>query len=244
MLDLAVLVDCLTTSPKNPTFHSDTLILAGNSLPDLIVSTARFCEEETEIQRVLFVGGVGHGTGPLIANCKKQYPALVREEWDTLSEAEITQEIFSFYCKRPLTMLLEKQSTNTGENARFSHEIFPEDPPKNFWLVQDPLLQKRTHVTFAKEWRLPLSAIQPLIFEQPVLIAMDTAPHFLNSAMDTWWDKEYFLSLVLGEIRRLNDDERGYGPKGTGFITHVDIPRDVLASYRRTEKYLANNTRQ
>ncbi|MFR3686452.1 MAG: ElyC/SanA/YdcF family protein, partial [Enterococcus sp.] len=134
MSDLATIVDFLTTIQDNPQFKSDTLIIAGNSLPYLIVSAAKFCKEELTIQRVVFVGGIGHGTAPLIENCKKMYPQFVRPEWNQLSEAEITQEVFSHYCSRDLELLLEKNSTNTGENARFSYELFERDTPKNFWL--------------------------------------------------------------------------------------------------------------
>jgi hypothetical protein len=44
---------------------------------------------------------------------------------------------------------------------------------------------------------------------------------------------ERFLSLLLGEIPRLRDDENGYGPNGKRFIGHVEIPDDVLAAYER-----------
>ena len=37
------------------------------------------------------------------------------------------------------------------------------------------------------------------------------------------------MELLLGEIRRLRDDESGYGPQGAGFIGHVDIPPIVEA---------------
>lgn len=40
-------------------------------------------------------------------------------------------------------------------------------------------------------------------------------------------------SLALGEIPRLRDDENGYGPRGRGFIAHVDIPEAVEAAWRR-----------
>lgn len=238
MSDFTMLVEYLTTVPKNPAFQSDTLLIAGNSLPELILSAAQFCDTTLSIRRVVFVGGIGHGTAPLIANCRKRYPELVRSEWENLSEAEITQEVFTQYCSRELDLLLEKKSTNTGENARFSYERFDHDRPKSFWLVQDPLVQKRTHVTFSKEWGLPLAAIQPLFLEQPKLIAFDTRPHFENAQMNSWWTPDYFLSLVLGEIRRLNDDSEGYGPKGANFIPHVDVPQAVLESYRRCQKYL------
>lgn len=238
MSDFVTLVEYLTTSPENPNFHSDTLVIAGNSLPYLIISAAKFCERVSEIRRVVFVGGIGHGTAPLIRNCQKSYPELVRADWQQLSEAEITQEIFSHYCLRELTLLLEKDSTNTGENARFSYELLKQDLPQRFWLVQDPLVQKRSHLTFSHEWQLPLSAIYPLFFEQPQLINFNRQPLFKNPQMDTWWTADYFLSLVLGEIRRLNDDENGYGPKGANFIPHVAVPEKVLANYQRCKKHL------
>ncbi|MDT2613209.1 YdcF family protein [Enterococcus dongliensis] len=243
MSDFVTLVDYLTTAPENPDFHADTLLIAGNSLPYLIISAAKFCETTAEIQRVIFVGGFGHGTTPLIANCQKSCPELVRPEWEQLSEAEIIKEIFSYYCLRDLLLFLEKRSTNTGENARFSYQLFDHEPPQKFWLVQDPLVQKRSHLTFSKEWQLPLSAIQPLFFEQPKLIEFDHRPYFENEKMDMWWTADYFLSLVIGEIRRLKDDENGYGPKGADFIPHVDIPEKVLTSYRRCQKYITGNPR-
>lgn len=45
--------------------------------------------------------------------------------------------------------------------------------------------------------------------------------------------RERLLSLALGEIPRLRDDENGYGPRGRGFIAHVDIPEKVEAAWRR-----------
>ena len=45
--------------------------------------------------------------------------------------------------------------------------------------------------------------------------------------------RERLLSLALGEIPRLRDDENGYGPRGRGFIAHVDIPEAVEAAWRR-----------
>ena len=45
------------------------------------------------------------------------------------------------------------------------------------------------------------------------------------------WDMERYISLLLGEIPRLTDDEQGYGPRGKGFIAHVDVPQDVRAAF-------------
>ena len=38
---------------------------------------------------------------------------------------------------------------------------------------------------------------------------------------------------MLGEISRLSDDDHGYGPRGAGFIVHVDLPDDVVVAAAR-----------
>ncbi|MBM7833316.1 hypothetical protein [Clostridium sardiniense] len=40
-----------------------------------------------------------------------------------------------------------------------------------------------------------------------------------------------YLSLIMGEIPRLLDNKEGYGPKGRGFIVHVEIFKNVLKAY-------------
>lgn len=47
------------------------------------------------------------------------------------------------------------------------------------------------------------------------------------------WRLPRFLGLVMGEIPRLRDDEEGYGPKGKGFIVHVDVPDEVEEAWKR-----------
>jgi hypothetical protein len=47
------------------------------------------------------------------------------------------------------------------------------------------------------------------------------------------WSRDRFVSLALGEVRRLRDDADGYGPRGAGFIGHVDLPADVEEAARR-----------
>lgn len=56
-----------------------------------------------------------------------------------------------------------------------------------------------------------------LVFEQPNILGM--------------WDMEKYISLLMGEIPRLYDNENGYGPNGAGYIAHVDIPYNVLEAF-------------
>jgi hypothetical protein len=45
------------------------------------------------------------------------------------------------------------------------------------------------------------------------------------------WDMERYISLLLGEIPRLTDDENGYGPNGKDFLVHVEIPKEVQTAF-------------
>ncbi|MNI99050.1 hypothetical protein D3C73_1580300 [compost metagenome] len=54
---------------------------------------------------------------------------------------------------------------------------------------------------------------------------------FIDNGIYGLWDMQRFISLIMGEIPRLKDDENGYGPNGKGFIGHVDIPKEVLEAY-------------
>lgn len=45
------------------------------------------------------------------------------------------------------------------------------------------------------------------------------------------WSMKHYISLLLGEIPRVRDDENGYGPLGKNFIAHVEIPTDVMSVF-------------
>lgn len=47
------------------------------------------------------------------------------------------------------------------------------------------------------------------------------------------WKPRRYLTLLMGEIPRLTDDEHGYGPHGKDFLVHVDIPDEVMAAFDR-----------
>lgn len=57
------------------------------------------------------------------------------------------------------------------------------------------------------------------------------------------WPMERYVELLLGEIPRLTDDAGGYGPRGKGFITHVDVPAPVQAAYARLRQTFGMATR-
>ena len=58
------------------------------------------------------------------------------------------------------------------------------------------------------------------------------------------WNMERYISLLLGEIPRLSDNEAGYGPKGKDFIAHVDIPEEVRNAFDELCKEYAGAVRK
>lgn len=58
------------------------------------------------------------------------------------------------------------------------------------------------------------------------------------------WDMERYVSLLLGAIPRLTDDENGYSPKRINYIAHVDIPEPVQKAFSELSSEYSNLIRQ
>ena len=104
-------------------------------------------------------------------------------------------------------------------------------------LVQDPTMQLRTHASFQRAYEgvggVELISAAPFV---PCVEEGDggASPSLLGSVglvllpAGVWTD-ERFLTLLLGEVPRLVDGPGGYGPRGSNFIPHVDVPPAILA---------------
>lgn len=73
----------------------------------------------------------------------------------------------------------------------------------------------------------------------PQLMLLDHQINYANPEIVGLWSPSRFLSLLIGEIPRLRDDEHGYGPKGKDFIPHVDIPEDIEDAYLHVQGLIA-----
>ncbi|WP_066648864.1 YdcF family protein [Christensenella timonensis] len=173
---------------------------------------------------VVFSGGIGHSTQNLVHTARE----LFGEECGGLPEADIMARIaIRHYGMDPSIALCEGKSTNSGENARFSLALLKERgiSLKSAMLMQDPFMQLRSHFTLLKYLRpgVPLLSYAPFIPYAGMPCGSENG----------LWSKERFREFLLREIPRLRDDENGYGPKGAGFMEHVDIPSEVEQSYAR-----------
>jgi uncharacterized SAM-binding protein YcdF (DUF218 family) len=146
--------------------------------------------------------------------------------------------------------LIEDKSTNCAANAVESRKVIEDagiPVPKTCVVVQDPTMALRTWVSFQKAYEDLL--FPPTFLSCPVFVpVMEPSsdiggePSLRYAVPDVsaseLWEKERFFGLIMGEIPRLRDDEGGYGPKGKGFIPHVDIPVEVEEAWGRLNNVL------
>lgn len=212
----------------------DIIIILGNSMPLIAELSARAFKNGLA-KDIMIVGGIGHSTKYLIKNIiddsKFKYINFHgKSEAEILSEVIIKSENID-----KNKIIIEKKSTNCGLNASEALKVLEEKNkiPKSIILIQDPTMQLRTHASFLKEW----NDVKPLIISYspfiPQVKIKENDFEFTNYEIDSLWSKERFIDLIMGEIPRLVDNENGYGPKGKGFITHVDVEESVIESYMR-----------
>jgi uncharacterized SAM-binding protein YcdF (DUF218 family) len=180
-------------------------------------------------KRILASGGIGHST-TYLREAVRLAPDLQSVELEERSEAEILRDVIHFRHGIPFDEILaEAVSTNCGGNANETKKLLESLGlvPSSVILIQDPTMQRRTHASFERAWRGE-QAPRFISFAPFVPIVTDSAIY--PSGI---WFFERFLSLVIGEIPRLMDAPGGYGPRGSDFIEHVDIPDTVIKAHAR-----------
>lgn len=195
---------------------ADALFAFGCDLTDVPELAARIFRQKL-CNILLFSGGTGHATQTLRKNAHEKYGIDCADS----SEAEIMAEIAVKHLHVPKEKVyIEKYSTNSGENAKFSIELLRKNniPFQNIVLLQDPLMQQRSHLATLK-------------YLDPDCHLLSCAPFIPRAGGYRPWPEKRFFELILREIPRITDDELGYGPKGLNFIVHADIPSEVMESY-------------
>lgn len=210
----------------------DLVVLAGNALLWTLegaVKKARWAGVP-----LLISGGIGHSTR-LLAAAVDAHPVYRKALASQTSEARLLGDIAAMFLGLDQSrLLIEEGSTNCGENGLFSRRFLEKIGffPKSLLLTQDPLMQRRTDASFRQAW---INAPCPEIINWPVQVPRigyrNDQIDYLQDPNSRKWTPERFLSLLTGEILRLNDDENGYGPRGKGFLPHIEIPDDVRLAW-------------
>lgn len=219
---------------------ADVTLVLGSDLPYLPEYASGIFKQGLT-RYLVFCGGVGHST----MNLKRKVSAIMRQSIEELPDSEA--ELYAYLALKHYhipedVIILEKDSTNTMENIRNAMQILEQQGIRHdsILLLQDPLLQRRSYVT-----ALDLIPEQnTLISYAPFVPSVDEKGTILP-VIPYLWEEKRFYELILGEIVRLRDDENGYGPKGTGFLRHVDIPDEVEKAYQISAAEFADyNTRK
>lgn len=208
--------------------QADCVVLAGNAVIPTIDAACQIAKEH-QIP-LLISGGIGHST-TFLYSAIAQHPRYNIIRTSGRAEAAILADIAHQFWQIPgETIWVEDQSTNCGENARFSCALLNQatENIRTVIVVQDPTMQRRTMATFQRVTRDDLQAPRWLSFPGfiPELTLQNGGVDFAPSA-EGLWSVDRYLSLITGELPRLRDDATGYGPRGRDFIAHVDIPQNV-----------------
>jgi uncharacterized SAM-binding protein YcdF (DUF218 family) len=223
----------------------DMVAVFGNQVLATITEACSLVREGLGDQ-LLLSGGRGHSTDFLLDNVAKsaRYGHLLEKGFirEGFSEAEIFSAIAQReFCIPREKILTDTQSTNTGQNARHSLELLAGNAPRTLHMLvlQDPLMQRRTMLTLSLAAQNV--AERPLLFSRAVFVPLVRWEGHggvrLAPIEDQPWQEDRFLSVLLGEIRRLRNDEQGYGPRGSGFIPAVEIPDEVMSCFEVLRSY-------
>jgi uncharacterized SAM-binding protein YcdF (DUF218 family) len=220
---------------KNNLALPDILILLGNS--SLYTAETAFTAIKNGLAKGLLIsGGRGHSTKYLVDNISKHRSYKSIKAADR-AEADILKDIaVRFFGIPESKILVENKSTNCGSNAIESLALLRDIKRMDFkqvLLMQDPVLQRRTHASFEKAAEKDDVNFYSFASFVPLLENNSKKMDYLNKMHAEFCAIDRLVSLVMGEIPRLKDDEDGYGPKGKGFIVHVDIPPPVQAAFAR-----------
>ncbi|MGZ6799971.1 MAG: YdcF family protein [Mycobacteriaceae bacterium] len=187
--------------------HVDVTLLFGGSLPDAW-DTAADALRRGSTGTLVLVGGVGHTTDALRAVLRSG-----GHEADAATEADL----MAAYLRATHgidDVLLERRSTNCGTNVSLAREVVQDAglAPRTVALVQDPTMQRRMDAVARHVW-------------PDVRLVNRPGPDSRGWPLGRWTE------LVVGEVPRLRDDAHGYGPRGRGFLAHVEVPAEVEAAY-------------
>ncbi|AKQ44733.1 hypothetical protein TH63_02400 [Rufibacter radiotolerans] len=139
--------------------------------------------------------------------------------------AEAEAEIFAKIAQDrgvPLTqILIENQSSNTGENITYSYQLLQERnvPLQSLILVQKPYMERRTYATFLKQWPGPEVEI------------MVTSPQLsLVNYCNEEIPMEQVIHIMLGDLQRI----KLY--PALGFQAYQEIPADVWDAFEQLKQ--------
>lgn len=113
-------------------------------------------------------------------------------------------------------ILVENQSTNTGENIQFTQQLLAQNnlQPQRFIVVQKPYMERRSYATFKKHWP-----------EKQLIV---TSPQYsFESYPNEDIPMERVIDIMVGDLQRI----KIYPAKG--FQIYQEIPDNIWQAYEK-----------
>ena len=191
-------------------------------------------------EKYIIVGGAGHTTETLRVKMHAEFPEI-----ETYGKAEA--QVFAEYLRMRYGLeadYLECDSTNCGNNITYLLKLLKDNNIsfKSIILSQDATMQCRMEAGLRKYVRDDVTIINYAVYAANVMVKDNKLTY--DSKIWGMWDMDRYVSLLMGEIPRLSDDENGYGPKGKDFIAHVEIPKEVLIAFEELHKVYSESVRE
>jgi len=116
------------------------------------------------------------------------------------------------------SILVEPNSTNTGENIKFTKKLLAQRglDPQRFILVQKPYMERRSYATFRKLW-----PEKKLIVTSPQVSFRDYLADYANGNIST----ADVVSIMVGDLQRI----KLYPARG--YQIPQEIPDEVWAAF-------------
>jgi uncharacterized SAM-binding protein YcdF (DUF218 family) len=151
---------------------------------------------------LIFSGGLGSITRHLWQEPEADQFARIAEDLGVPSEK----------------ILIENQSTNTGENVLLTKQLLAERhiDPRTFIVVQKPYMERRAYATFKKLW-----PEKELVVTSPRVSFDEYVRRYSNETLSP----DDVVSIMVGDLQRI----RLYPEKG--FQIPQDIPSAIWDAY-------------
>ena len=148
--------------------------------------------------------------------------SITRQLWQE-SEADQFARIAVSLGVPPDKILIENQSTNTGENVVFTRRLLAAKgiDIQTFILVQKPYMERRTYATFCKQW-----PGKDLLVTSPKVALDEYLSHYSNEALSA----DDVISIMVGDLQRIREYP------GRGYQIPQEIPADVWDAYEALVK--------
>lgn len=215
--------------------QADVMVLFGGSIlcgGDVLAEAMK-----NEIaKKYIIVGGAGHTTEALRQKMHQAFPEI---ETNGLPEADV----FEQYLEKRYGLhadYLERKSTNCGNNITYLKKLIEEEgiACRTMILSQDATMQYRMDAS-VKKYMPGIQVINYAVYDAKVVVRNGE----LIYEKEIWgmWDIDRYLTLLLGDVQRLSDNEDG--PEGKGYIVHVDIPDEVEKAFMDLKKEFGDKVR-